>query len=162
MPEPIDLDKARQAQRPPKGETPPKAPPRSSSRTKKSQTSGESKPKTRTPSDRKLAEAVAGLYQVGGSLALGIGLRLEDQGIAASGVKTVEMAEPIAEAWLDLADKNPKVKNALLKMTEVSSLGVLVGMHVTMLVPLLVDRGIVPDTIAAAMSANGNGSPANN
>lgn len=158
MPEPIDLSGKREEKRPPEGEAAPKPPPRrkASSQTK---ASTKSDGKRRTPNDRKLGESVEGLYQVIGASLTGIGLRVNDAGLANAGVATIERAEVISEAWLDLADSNPKVKSALLKLTEVSSVGVLVGLHLTIALPILIDRKIVPDSMAAHMAtANGNGS----
>jgi hypothetical protein len=117
-------------------------------------------PKPRTAADKKLAASIAGGYQTIGGLLTGIGIRFEDQGISQTGVATINNAEMIAEAWIDVAQKNPKVKAWLEKITEVSAVGVLVSLHLASALPLLMDRGVIPPgmmAFAAQPSPNGNG-----
>ena len=120
-------------------------------------------PTKRTPADKKLAASIAGTYQAIGMGIIGIGMARNDGGLAGTGTATVNNAEQIAEAWLDLADKNPSVKKALKKFTEISATGTLVGLHITLLIPLLIDRQVIPEPMAdmamgfAAGATNGNG-----
>lgn len=149
------------------GDRPPRAARPSSARTSSRRTtsSGSSDaPKQRTPADRKLAASVAGGYQTIGALITGIGFRIEDQGLVGTGAATINNSEMLAEAWMDLADKNPKVKDTLRRLTEVTTVGVLVSLHLATLMPLLIDRGVVPPGVAAMAFAgpdngnmNGNG-----
>jgi hypothetical protein len=105
-------------------------------------------PKRRTPTDKKLASSIAGTYQAVGVTLIGFGQHKDDKGLVFTGIKVCESAEPIADAWLDLADQNPAVKKALKKFTEVTAAGTLIGMHVSMILPLLADRNIVPGFLA--------------
>lgn len=140
------------------GEDRPPRPPRSSSGRSRT-TPKDDAPKPRTPADRKLAASVAGGYQTIGALITGIGFRIEDSGLVGTGTATINNSEMLAEAWMDLADKNPKVKDTLKRLTEVTTVGVLVSLHLATLMPLLIDRGVVPPGVAAmafAGPANGN------
>jgi hypothetical protein len=115
-----------------------------------------------TADERKLAASIEQAYGMIGVTVSSVGLRLKDQGLIATGVKTGEMADALALAWIELARKNPKLKAYLKKMVEASAAGVLVGMHVMVLMPLLADRGIIPVYMAVTedpeppMGMNGN------
>lgn len=98
----------------------------------------------RTAEERKLAEAVTGAYQMIGVGVIGIGMRLGDEGLSGSGEKMVEMAESTADAWIDLARRNPKVRAYLVKITQASATANVIGMHVAMFTPLLASRGVFP------------------
>jgi hypothetical protein len=124
--------------------------------------------KRRTPADKKLAANIANMYQGAGAAVAGLGMARQDIGLVGSGSALIEQSEAISEAWLDLCDSNPKVKQVLIRMTEVSSVGVLVGLHVSVAIPVLVTRGIIPEQFAsaaqqaatanaAAAAANANG-----
>lgn len=166
MPQPVgDIKAKRQARRPAKGETPPKATDDST------QELPPITPKRRSGNDKKLADALTKGYQTIGIAAMGIGARKGDNGIAGTGLAMVESAEAAADAWMELADKNPKVKIALQRITEVTAVGVLAGIHVGIMFPLLVDRGVVPPTIVSMMgdmmtaddaAGNGHGGPSSN
>jgi hypothetical protein len=140
-------------------ETTPKPPPKTKGDTK----AGPAPGTPLTPDERKLAAAIAQSYGMLGMGIVGVGLRIGDEGITGSGAVTVDMADSIAVAWIDLARKNPKVKAYLKKLTEASSVAVLVGMHVAILAPLLASRGVIPTSMAEAMQpvdATTNGQPA--
>lgn len=124
--------------------------------------------------DDKLRESLKGTYEMAGVLVMGIGLRPRkigeeihapgDPGLVATGEAIVTRADAAVEAWLDLADKNPKVKTALRRFTEGSAFAGLIGVHVAMAAPVLASRGILPPQLAVilsteptAPSSNGNG-----
>lgn len=173
MPEPIDIttgEPAKAQGRAPRGERAPRTsntakpkPPRVGER-------NEDGSKKRGTGDLKLKTELAGTYSTIGMAVAGIGISKKDGGIAGTGAALVNHAEAAADAWLDLADRNPKVKLALMRMTEASAIGALVTVHMAILMPLLADRGVVPPSIAAAMgvklaaeqtqSENGNTPPA--
>lgn len=174
MPEPIDIPGAA-TERPPRDETTPKAKPRAS-RAKAPPT--EPAPKQRTSADRKLADSLAGVYQMVGAGIVGIGQTRLMAGIASDnaravahgnrltnmGVQTVNLSETAAEAWLDVADQNPKVKRALKRFSETSATAVLIGIHFQMLLPMLpfdpealVAAAATPATNGATPGENGAG-----
>lgn len=103
---------------------------------------------SRTPDERKLIEALTGVYQMIGAGVCGIALRTGDPGLLLSGQKVADGAESVADAWIDLSRRSPGVKAALRKLTEVSAGGVVAGMHVAMFAPLLASRGVVPAAMA--------------
>lgn len=160
MPEPVDLGN----DRPPRGE--PRRPRRRTESKSKSTPSTpipETEPRKRTPADKKLAAQIAGLYQMAGATIAGVGMRTGDEGITAAGVQTITISEPLADAWLDLADANPSVKRVLKKLTEASAAGIVVSLHITILVPVLISRGILPEQFAVAFAEqNGNGNVTDN
>lgn len=129
--------------RPAAEETAPKrtAPRRTSSKDKDSTTPPKAKPTTK---DAKLQESITDLYAQGGLILAGVGMAREDVGIQSVGIGMANGSQAIGEAWMDLADKNPKVKAALVKFTEVSSVGVLVSLHVAIVLPFMADRGMIP------------------
>lgn len=125
-------------------------------------------PKPLTGAERKLAETVGEFYIMGGGIIAATGVRAGDEGVSLTGVKLIEMNEPIGEAWVKLARENAKVKKILLKFVEYSAVGVLIGVHMAALSPLLIARGIlpemfngmdetVPDSPPVDMTQNGNG-----
>jgi len=123
--------------------------------------------KVRSAEDRKLQTELTGIYQGIGVAVGGIGVAREDQGLMGTGAMFAANAEAASSAWLDYADQNPAVKRALKKFTEASAVGSLVAVHVVMLAPLLIDRGVIPASVAGVTGAmftqqphgnsNGNG-----
>lgn len=117
-------------------------------------------PKKRTPADKKLASSIASTYQGIGLMVTAAGMSRGDGGVAGTGTAIVEQAEAAAEAWLVLADQNPKVKAALRKFTEGSAFAGLVAVHIPVVMPLLASRGVIPVSFAEGMAAasmmNGN------
>lgn len=101
-------------------------------------------PKRRSPADTKLQTSIAEMYQVLGLAVNGLGGAAQDDGMQGTGVALVMQSEGIASAWMDLAEKNPKVKKILQNLTEVSAVGAVVGIHVTCAMPFLQSRGILP------------------
>ena len=151
----IDIDGKKAGERPPRGETPPKREPKA----KPKAAAAEPTPKRRTPTDRKLAAELTSTYQGIGLAVSGIGVARSDTGLMGTGAAMVNNAEHASEAWLDLADQNPRVKAALVKFTEASAIGSLVAVHLSMAVPLLASRGVIPDQFVAAMSGATGGAP---
>jgi hypothetical protein len=136
--------------RPPKVEEPtPRAPRETQAQ---AQESPQPTPAKLTPDEKKLAASISQVYQAVGAGCIGLGLRFQDEGLQGTGAQTFEMADALSVAWIDLARKNPKVKVWLKKVTEVSSVGVLVGMHLTILVPLLSSRGILPTGLIGGLN----------
>ena len=113
----------------------------------------------RSPQDRKLQEAISGTYQLASMSLMAVGYRLGDNGVAGSAVAMAEQSDALAELWMDLADRNPKIKAALRRFTEASAASALVAAHVPIVAPLLIDRGILPGDlpqyVPATPSANG-------
>lgn len=97
-----------------------------------------------TPDERRLAEALSAGYQAMGGALIMVGMRLDDGGLVGSGSETISRADLIADAWIDLARRNPAVKQWLKKVTEVSAVGMVVGAHIACAIPFLASRGILP------------------
>lgn len=92
----------------------------------------------RTPADRKLATSLSSTYQAVGVSICTVGIhRGGDARFLTSGQSFIEKADELAEAWMQLADQNPKVKAALRKFTETSAMAGLVGMHFACMAPFL-------------------------
>lgn len=116
--------------------------------------------------DDQLRESLTTNYQMVGMLVIGIGMPREDPGLIGMGTQMVNRSDAVADAWLELAEKNPKVKAALRRFSEGSAAATLIGVHLSMAAPLLASRGIVPEGLAALLmteptmpdvSPNGNG-----
>ena len=95
----------------------------------------------RTPADQKLADAVAAMYSGVGMLVMGIGIpRAQASGdgrIAQTGLDIQNNAEQFAEAWMTCADRNPKVKATLKKVTEGGAFAEVAALHLSLLLPYL-------------------------
>lgn len=105
-----------------------------------------------TPDEKKLAASLSQAYGMIGIGVMGLGARLQDPGLIGTGSQTVEMADGLSVAWVELARKNAKVKAYLKKIVEASAAGVLVGMHVALLTPLLASRGVLPASMMGAQA----------
>lgn len=132
------------ADRPPREEAAPRAKPRArpAPRPRAAAAAATDDSPRRTPADRKLATSIAEMYQMLGMVGMGIAVPRQDQGLAGTANAFLANSEAIAEAWMDLGDKNPRVKAMLRSVTEVSAVGAVVGLHVTCILPFLSDRGI--------------------
>lgn len=157
MPEPINPDA--DAQRPPQGETPPRrTPPRAQSSTNGK---GKAKPveqerqpvRRRTAQDNAAREALVGIYTMGGAALAASAVAREDHPLAAAGMNVIGNAERVADAWMDLADRNPRIRAMLHKLSEGSAIGTLVGLHVSMAMPVLAAKGLVPPQVAIMFGA---------
>jgi hypothetical protein len=109
-------------------------------------------PKRRTPADRKLQEAVAGLYQTAGMAIIGVGMSRSSEDTANAGAHIVNMAPAVSDAWIDLANQNPQVKRYLQKLGEGSATATLIGLHVAMLAPLAAAGGLLPDSFGEVLT----------
>jgi hypothetical protein len=146
------LEDIRDPQKPPKEERPPRA--RNKSQAREEADDAPIAQIPLTADEKKLASSIAQAYGMIGVGIVGIGIRLSDQGLVGTGVETSNMAEALSLAWIELARKNPKIKTYLKKMVEASAAGVLIGMHVAVLMPLLADRGIIPVGMVMASEAD--------
>lgn len=111
------------------------------------------KPRARPPADAKLAESVRGMYQGVGMLALGVGMQRQHQALVQFGAALMEPeidprtgepipdgrtgADKITDAWMTLADRNPRVKATLVKFTEGGAAAEVIVLHATLLYPFL-------------------------
>ena len=113
---------------------------------------------------RDLAEAVESSYQMVGMVA---GMAARDEFQRAAAVHIINQSGVAADAWIDLAEKNPKVKAALQKFVSGTASAQLLTIHLTMFAPLLASHGVIPKNLgvmilgaegaaAAAAASNGN------
>lgn len=140
----------REEQRPPRASRTPRA-------RATSDTPPRDAPRRRSPSDRKLREALTNTYQTIGTVVAGIGNNSDDPALLAFGVNVANKADDAADAWMELADQNPGVKAALARFAEGSAVANLIGVHVSMAFPLLVARGLIPGFVAQTAPQNGDG-----
>lgn len=139
-------------ERPPRGESPPRAArtPRSGAGSGGGSSSGA--PAAPRPDfkgeDRKLHAAVSRFYSTLGMGMAGFASMSGDVGLAASGVNITSQAEATADAWVELAQANPRVKQALQGFVQGSTMANLIGCHVAMVVPVLATRGVIPGEVA--------------
>jgi hypothetical protein len=118
--------------------------------------------KGRATIDDKLRESLSDTYQMLGLAIITIAMPTDDEGLAQTGVMITERADAAADAWIDVADKNPKVKTALRKFTEGSAFAGLFAIHLSMFAPVLASRGILPPQIAALLSSQRPAEPSPN
>lgn len=154
------VDSAGNPPRAPKGESPPKAPPNTPPKAPTADAS--LTPAPLTPDERKLATSIATTYQMVGGAVVGLGFQFKDPGLQGTGIRVMEMSQETALAWVALSRKNATVKAWLKRITEASAAGAVVSMHVTMLIPLLASRGVLPGAMVDVPTdtdptANGNG-----
>lgn len=97
--------------------------------------------KRAAPGSRKLQEQLAELY-------VSIGTMVVTPVDPLAGALFVARSDELAQTWVDLAETNPKVKKALLKLVEAGGWGGVVIAHGMLLFPVLVNRGLFPDHVA--------------
>lgn len=174
-----------QIPKPPRGESPPRANrPNPSgaggSGARGGESSGAAAP---TPSfkgnDAKLHGALVQFYGTVGMGMHALATMRGDVGMVAASVNIVASAEDTANAWVELAQNNAQVRKMLEGFIQGSAVATLVGCHVTMIVPVLSARKMVPPEVgnmmlkpeareaasqyaaaAAAAQTNGNGQSA--
>lgn len=159
MPDVIDMDTNRR----PRDDRPPRREPRKPASPPPPRGSGDTR--ARAGNDRKLKEGLQGLYTTIGMTVLATA---GDDPTRYAGEHIVNMAEPAADAWIDLGNQNPKVKAALVKFSEGTAAAAIIGIHVTMLAPFLLAKGMIPERIGmvlapqmfVATDSNGNGDSA--
>lgn len=126
----------------------------------------------RTPADKRLHGSIETLYQGIGLGAIALAQARDDQRFLTVGVELLQgvpvqnvdgtvtqdaKAEKLADAWMDLADRNPKVKSVLKKFSEGAAASELIVLHVTLAMPFLPAIGaLLP---GRGNSGNGNGTP---
>jgi hypothetical protein len=62
-------------------------------------------------------------------------------------------AGELAEAWVDLAERDPRVKRTLERLLEATGWGGIVAAHVAIIIPVIANRGMLPDGIANGAAA---------
>jgi hypothetical protein len=141
--------------RPPRGEE-------KSPRAKRTSTSGgagasarageTSSPGTAAPTyrgnDRKLHEALTRMYTSVGIGMQGVAMMRGDGGLAIAAVNITSVASDTADAWMELAQQNPRVRATLEGLVQGSAVATLAACHVSMVVPVLASRGVVPGELA--------------
>jgi hypothetical protein len=109
------------------------------------------------PTDAQLKAAVAGVYAMAGT-----GVAFVDQEF---GLTLAAVGEAAAEAWMHLAQQNPAVRRALVKMTTASAASELLMAHAPLLMlgvaRVQARRAAAPvgDAPLADAPANGAGPP---
>lgn len=94
----------------------------------------------RTPSQRKLKDDIAQVYGA-------IGLALLASGDAESGQAFLTNAEPLADAWIDLAEKDANVKRVLERLTTGSAWSAVIAGHIGLFLPILASKGWLPKAL---------------
>lgn len=128
-------------------------PPRVTEATVETEVPKESAPKKRPPTDRRIADSITGTYQSAGMVIIAAAMARQDEGLLGTGQAVVNGAESASEAWLELADQNPKVKKALQRFSEGSAVATLFAVHIGMVLPLAASRGVLPPMFGAATAA---------
>ena len=105
--------------------------------------------------DAQLHSALSDFYGNVGVLMYGVGSSIGDGGVAGTGMAMTERAGDAADAWMDLARKNTKVRATLERITEAGSFGGLIAVHLIIAMPLLASREMVPPFIAHAFAPSG-------
>lgn len=98
--------------------------------------------KTRPKWARDLHTELESTYQMLGTVALFASRG--DEFKQAAAVNVMNTAGGAADAWVELAEKNPKVKDALLKFTAGTAAAQLISVHFAMFAPLLSAYGLIP------------------
>ena len=109
--------------------------------------------KSTTRNDR-LRDDLSQMYSMFGIGVAGLGAGIGDNGIAGVGMAMLSTADDAADAWMELAERNPKVRERLEQLTSASALGGIIAVHFTMLTPLLVDRKVFPSAMAAGLGVD--------
>lgn len=106
--------------------------------------------------DVKLRESVKGMYEGVAMLAFAVGMQREHTGLLQFSGTLMEPsvvgltdtgdpivvdprtgADKIADAWMTAADRNPRIKQALKRVTEGGALAEVAALHMTLLLPFL-------------------------
>lgn len=144
--------------RPPRGESPPRGGERGGASATtgesarggaSSSSSGPAAPSTKlSAADKKLHGALTQMYGGIGMGVQGIATLSGDIGLSIAGANITTMASDTADAWLSLAQQNPRVRAMLEGMVQGSAVATLVGCHASMILPVLASRGVVPGEVA--------------
>jgi hypothetical protein len=95
---------------------------------------------------RKLETQLRELYE---TLAVVVVAPLDQLG----GTLMHKRAGELAEAWVDLAERDPRVKRTLERLLEATGWGGIVAAHVAIVIPVIANRGMLPDGIANGAAA---------
>lgn len=116
------------------------------------------KPRRKSPQEKRLREALAGTYASVGMMAQAVGTgQMMARGLQepppALRIGMVLMdsdtIDGCVDAWLDLADQNPRVRKALIKAMEGTAIAGLIGVHVAIALKAGLLPGFQPLTNAA-------------
>lgn len=91
----------------------------------------------RTPAMRALEARVTEMYALAGMGAFAVGDQIVSNSI-------LQNAESCADAWITLAERDPKVKRILERLTQSSAWGGVVMAHLGIAIPILSHYGILP------------------
>lgn len=69
------------------------------------------------------------------------------------GQYVMDQSDAMADAWMEVAESNPKVMGFLTRFTEGAGIGTLVMAHIMLAAPLLARRGIVPAPVGIGAMA---------
>lgn len=100
------------------------------------------RPRRAAPGSAKLREGLTDLYVTIGAVAVTPLDRL-------AGALLIADAEEIAGEWVALAEKDPAVRKALEKLIQAGGWGSVIMAHGLILLPVLANRGMFPDQVAA-------------
>ncbi len=103
-------------------------------------------PKTRGPGMRKLETQLRETYE---TLAV-IAVMPFDQ---LAGALVHKRAGELAESWIDLAERDSRIKHTLERLMEATGWGGVVATHAAIIIPVLANRGMLPDAVAGGAAA---------
>ena len=149
----LDGDPSQGSERAPKGAAKPRAAKRAAPREGGSggASSGATTPPTPkiTGNDAKLHASLVRFYGMAGMGLRTAGTMKGDLGLATAGVNIVATASDTADAWIELAQQNPRVRKVLEGFVQGSAAANLAGAHIAMVLPVLAARGVVPPQMGA-------------
>lgn len=142
----------------------PKPPPPNGGSATDEQSEPSREPRKRIGAERRLVEALSGTYLSAGMALQGIGafqtlrspVPLETPppamrlGLVLMDEDTVDRA---VQAWMEVADQNPRVKKALIRAMEGTAIATLVGVHLSM----VLQAGLLPGVSPVMTQAQSNG-----
>jgi hypothetical protein len=94
--------------------------------------------------DKKLHASLVRMYSMMGVGMTGFGQARGDIGLATAGVNVMSNASETADAWIELAQQNPRVRQALNGLVTGGAMANLIGSHVAIVAPILAARGAIP------------------
>jgi hypothetical protein len=128
-----------------------------------------------TGDDAKLHASLTRLYSMIGVGVTGVGNAKGDIGLSTAGVNILATAGDTADAWIELAQQNDRVRQALNGLVAGGAAANLAACHLAIVAPILAARGAIPPQVgamflsdeakqhymqAAAAQADRNGTPA--
>lgn len=150
-PEPIDISGAKT--RPPRGEGRPKIKPKGDDGAQATPAEDFAQAaKPRQGKDRKLQDGLRDLYVQAGLIVDMGHIPLGKPGLHVAAVNIITRAPTMAEEWMDLADQNPAVKEALNRFLSGTSLVGVVMAHAFLAIPVVAAMGVNVPTMAVLAS----------